>query len=74
MTDVMVRIEHARAARISGAGVQCAPGIRQWFARHELSLVEFLESGLPASRLRKLNCPYADRAIAAAEEEIHGQQ
>lgn len=72
--DVIVRIEHARAARLAGAGVQCAPGIRQWFARHDLSLVEFLANGLPASRLRPLNCPFADRAIAAAEEASRGQQ
>lgn len=74
MIEVTVTIAHARAAKIHGAGVLCAPGIRQWFARHNLSLTEFLEHGLPASRLRQLKCPYADRAIAIAEEEARGQQ
>lgn len=74
MTDVIVRMAHARAAKIHGVGVLCAPGIRQWFTRHNLSLSDFLENGLPASRLRELNCPFADRAIAVAEEEARGQQ
>lgn len=74
MTDVIVTIAHARAAKIHGAGVVCAPGIREWFNRHGFSLTDFLEHGLPASRLRPLNCPFADRAIAIAEGEANGQQ
>lgn len=75
MSEIIVRIEHARAARITGAGVQCAPGIRQWFHQHGLSLTEFLEHGLPASRLRATGCAYALRAIELAEQEAkRGQQ
>ncbi len=73
--DVIVTITHARQAKIAGQGVLCADGIRGWFKRHDLSLIEFLEHGLPASRLLATQCPFAERAVAIAQQEIsHGQQ
>lgn len=69
MTELIVRIEHARAARIDGAGTQCAPGIRAWFNQHDLSLTAFLQDGLPASVLEATGCAYAQRAVEIARME-----
>lgn len=68
MTDLIVRIEHVRAARINGAGTQCAPGIRAWFSQHSLSLPDFLQHGLPAGVLAATQCAYALRAIEIAQQ------
>lgn len=68
-TELMVTLAHARAARLVGTGVLCAPGIRQWCRRHGIDLHEAATMGIPASRLRALNCPFADRAVEIAERE-----
>lgn len=62
----MVFTRHMRAARL------CAKGGRQWCQSHGISWDEFLGHGIPASRLRALNDPFADRVVAAAEEEANG--
>lgn len=69
MTELMVTLAHARAAKLDGVGVLCASGIREWCRRHEIDLHEAVTTGIPASRLRALDCPFADRAIAIAEQE-----
>lgn len=69
MSGVIVRIEHARAARIAGQGVMCASGIRAWFHQHNLSLTDFLRDGLPEDVLLKTECPFAIRAIEIAKLE-----
>lgn len=69
MNDVIVTIAHVRAAKIHGTGVLCAPGIRLWLDRHNISLSDFLENGMPVAEAVKLNCPFADRAIAIAIAE-----
>lgn len=69
MTDVMVTLAHARAAKLDGVGVLCASGIREWCRRHGIELHEAADPGIPASRLRALGCPFADRAIAIAIAE-----
>lgn len=75
MSELIITIEHVRAARIAGAGTQCAPGIRAWFNHHELSLTDFLQNGLSESRLRATNCAFALRAIEVARLEAEsGQQ
>lgn len=72
MTEVMVTLAHARAAKLDGVGVLCANGIRDWCRRHEIDLHEAATTGIPASRLRALGCPFADRAVAiAAQEAAH---
>lgn len=70
--DLIVTIAHVRRAKIAGAGVLCASGIRGWFTQHDLSLIEFLEQGLPASRLLATKSPFAERAVAIAREEASG--
>lgn len=75
MTDIIVTIDHARRAKIAGQGVLCAPGIRAWFTQHGLSLTDFLQHGLPASRLLETKCPFAQRAVAIAKEDLqNGEQ
>lgn len=68
-TELMVTLAHARAAKLDGVGVLCAPGIRAWCRHHGIDLQEAASRGIAASRLRALNCPFADRAIAIAEQE-----
>lgn len=43
MTEVIVTIEHVRAARL------CARGARQWFARYGLDYSHFLNHGYPVA-------------------------
>lgn len=72
---LMVTMSHARRARIAGAGVQCAPGIRLWFARYGLDYRRFVREGLPADTLRDTGDPFALKAVALAEKEAatHGR-
>jgi len=52
----------------------CNRGLRQWFAREGLDWADFLKHGIAAESLRKTNNAMADRAIARAEGDAHGQQ
>lgn len=66
MTTVLHR--HCRALGY------CNRGLRAWFAREGLDWADFLKNGIPADTLRKFDNAMADRAIALAEWEAHGQQ
>lgn len=52
----------------------CNRGLREWFAREGLDWPDFVKHGLDAEVLRAKNNAMADRAIARAEDEAHGQQ
>lgn len=61
-----VTIEHARAARIVGSGVLCAPGIRLWARRHGVDLRRFVHEGLPVETVDRIGDAFAQRAAAIA--------
>lgn len=65
---LVVHMRHVRAANL------CARGGRAWFARHGLSWNDFLRDGIPASEVRSINDPLAERAIAEAEREARDEQ
>jgi hypothetical protein len=52
----------------------CNRGLREWFAREGLDWADFLKHGIAAERLRACDNAMAERAIALAEREAHGQQ
>ena len=73
--EIIVRLHHARGARLSGVGVLCAPGIRAWFARYGLDYRAFIEHGLPIGLLEATGDAFALRACAIARAEAtHGRQ
>ncbi|AKJ30691.1 hypothetical protein [Caldimonas brevitalea] len=69
MSDVIARLEHARALGY------CARGMRRWFEGRERTWVEFVEQGVPADWLRSsgdaLALRVAEQAEQAAAEEPH---
>lgn len=73
MQPVTVTMRHARAAKIAGAGVLCAPGIRPWFDVHGLDYRAFVRQGLPIAQVEALDDAFAQRAAAIARaEHAHG--
>lgn len=69
MSELRVYMRHARAARIDGAGVTCASGIRAWCDRNEVDLHEFATHGLPASTFERIGDAFCERMLAAARAE-----
>lgn len=45
MTDVIIKMEDCRTLRY------CAKGVRAFFARYDLDYMDFLNNGIPASKL-----------------------
>jgi hypothetical protein len=52
----------------------CNRGLREWFAREGLDWPAFVKHGIAAEELRQRDNAMAERAIARAEKENHGQQ
>ena len=52
----------------------CNRGLRLMAARHGIDWANFLKFGIDAEALRALGNAMAERAIARAEEEAHGQR
>lgn len=52
----------------------CNRGLRAWFAHVGLDWADFLKQGIAADTLRQFDNAMAERAIAHAEGEAHGQQ
>lgn len=72
---IMVTMRHARAARLDGRGISCAPGIRAWCDRHGVDLRQFAHEGLPLEQVEKIDDAFAQRAAAIARQEAkHGQE
>jgi hypothetical protein len=42
---VIVQMRHIREAKL------CCSGMRAWFARHDLDVLDFIRNGIPAERL-----------------------
>lgn len=71
--DIRVTMQHARAAKLAGAGVTCAPGIRTWCQRHGVDLHQLGSEGLPVEQVEAIDDAYAQRAAALARAEAaHG--
>lgn len=69
-TTTIVHMRHVRAARLAGAGVLCAPGIRSWCAAKGVDLRRLSHEGVPLCDFEHLrDDPFANRAIAIAEAE-----
>lgn len=62
--DVLVRMEHIRAARM------CSRGTREFFERHGLDWSAFLQEGIPGSKLEATGDAMARRVVEVAR----GQQ
>jgi hypothetical protein len=69
MSEIRVHMRHARAAKITGRGVLCAPSVRLWFEQHELDYRRFLRDGLPVEDVEATGDAFALRACALAREE-----
>lgn len=58
-----VYMRHIRAAKL------CAPGVKNWWARHGLDLKDFTKNGIDAEVLLKTGDPYALRVVEIARNE-----
>lgn len=66
---IMVHMRHARAARLDGKPVTCAPGIRAWCERHGVDLRKLAEEGLPVEQIEAIDDAFAQRAAQLARAE-----
>lgn len=64
MDDIIVRVHHVRKAKL------CARGMRGWFARNGLDFMDFLNNGIPISKLDAMNDALANRVAQIAREEV----
>lgn len=70
---IKVYMRHARAARLDGKPVTCAPGIRAWCGMHGVDLRKLATEGLPIEQVQAIPDAFAQRAAAlASEEAAHG--
>jgi hypothetical protein len=65
---ILVQMRHIRQAGF------CSSGMRAWFARHELDVLDFLRHGIPVERFEATGDHLAltVAAIARAERAAHG--
>lgn len=68
--EVEVTRIYVRHVREAG---YCAPGLRTWLKARGLSLRDFLDNGIDAEVLRKLDDSMAEKVIEVAEREERGQ-
>lgn len=66
MSGVIATIAHARAARLDGARITCARGIRAWAQRHGIDMRVALRDGVPVEVLDRINDAFARRVAAIA--------
>lgn len=69
---IMVHMRHARAARLDGKPVTCAPGIRAWCDLHGVDLHKLAVEGLPVEQIEAIDDAFAQRAAALARAEAEG--
>lgn len=60
MSEVVIKMEHVRAA------YGCGPGVVLFFRRHNLNLRKFLRDGISSTELEKLNDAMVDKVIEVA--------
>lgn len=63
-SDFIVTLSDARACKL------CMTGSRAWAKAYGLSWDEFIQNGIPASKLIALNDAYADRIVAQARKRL----
>jgi hypothetical protein len=65
---ILVHMRHIREAKL------CSSGMRAWFARHELDVLDFIRHGIALERLEATGDHFALTvcAIARAEAGHHG--
>lgn len=71
---VVVRMRHARAARLDGKPITCAAGIRAWCDLHGVDLHKLAHDGLPVEQVEAIDDAFAQRAAALARAEVEGAQ
>lgn len=69
---IMVTMRHARAARLDGKPVTCAPGIRAWCEVHGVDLRQLAHEGLSVEQVEAIDDAFAQRAAALARAEAEG--
>jgi hypothetical protein len=70
---IRVYMRHARAARLDGKPIACAPTIRAWCELHGVDLRKFAAEGMPIEQAEAIPDAFAQRAAALAREEAaHG--
>ena len=66
----MIIVTHRHCREVGS----CNRGLRLMAARHGIDWANFLKFGISAEALRALGNAMAERAIARAEGDAHGQQ
>lgn len=69
MSELRVTLERARAAKLGGQGVLCAPSIRAWCARYGVDVRELGHGGVPISQVEAIPDAFAQRAAAVARAQ-----
>lgn len=73
MDQPMVTMRHVRAAKVAGAGVLCASGVRAWCARHGVDYHALVRHGIPLDEAAAIEDAFAQRVCAIAREDArHG--
>ncbi len=68
LTDPLVTVAHLRKARL------CSRGARQWFVRHGLDYMHFLNHGYPASVLESAGDALGRMVAGIARKEAAGEE
>lgn len=69
MAQILITMQHVRAAKLGGTGVLCAPSIRAWCERHDIDLRQLAEEGLPIEQGEAIDDAFAQRVVAIAKAE-----
>lgn len=69
MSEPMVKIQHVRQLGM------CVRGAKAWCELHGIDFAEFLQRGIPVSRVEALNDTLGNRSAQFARDEVEkGQQ
>lgn len=66
MTELRIRLEHVRAARL------CSAGMRVWLTHHGFDVRTFIREGIPAAELEATGDGFALYVAAIARERETG--
>lgn len=69
MAQILITMQHVRAAKLGGTGVLCAPSIRAWCERYGVDLRQLAEEGLPIEQAEAIDDAFAKRVVAIARAE-----
>lgn len=74
MDTLRIHMRHARAARLDGKPVTCAPGVRSWCAQHGVDLHALATEGLPIEQVEAIDDAFAQRVAQIARQEAANGQ